>query len=63
NRPRSSLGIRPGSNDVVGFRREFARRFTEGIRKLTGNTSGDHREDRNTNHKYAEVSDECTATA
>ncbi|RRT77753.1 hypothetical protein B296_00005278 [Ensete ventricosum] len=30
------------SDDVVGPHREFARRFTEGIRKLTGNTPGDH---------------------
>ncbi|RWW67699.1 hypothetical protein BHE74_00024850 [Ensete ventricosum] len=28
----------------MGFRREFAKRFTEGIGKLTGNTLGDHRE-------------------
>ncbi|RWV91472.1 hypothetical protein BHE74_00035845 [Ensete ventricosum] len=39
--PRSSLGIGPGSNDVVRPRREFSRRFTEGIGKLAGNTSGD----------------------
>ncbi|RZS26315.1 hypothetical protein BHM03_00059639 [Ensete ventricosum] len=38
NRPRSSLGIRSGSNDAMGPRREFARRFTEGIGKLAGNT-------------------------
>ncbi|RRT50159.1 hypothetical protein B296_00032303 [Ensete ventricosum] len=41
--PRSSLGIGPGSDDAVGFRREFARRFAEGIGKLAGNTPGDHR--------------------
>ncbi|RWW81570.1 hypothetical protein BHE74_00010016 [Ensete ventricosum] len=38
--PRLSLGIGPGSDDVVGSPM-FDRRFTEGIRKLTGNTSGD----------------------
>ncbi|RRT76254.1 hypothetical protein B296_00018865 [Ensete ventricosum] len=27
----------------MGHRREFARRFPEGIGKLTGNTLGDHR--------------------
>ncbi|RRT77886.1 hypothetical protein B296_00010244 [Ensete ventricosum] len=43
NGPRSSLGIGSGSDDAMGFRREFARRFAEGIGKLTGNTSGDHR--------------------
>ncbi|RZS23923.1 hypothetical protein BHM03_00056931 [Ensete ventricosum] len=32
-----------GSDDVVGPRREFARRFAEGIRKLVGNTLGDRR--------------------
>ncbi|RWV87467.1 hypothetical protein GW17_00050531 [Ensete ventricosum] len=42
--PRSSLCIGPGSDDAVGFRREFTRRFTEEIRKLAGNTPGDHRE-------------------
>ncbi|RWW03881.1 hypothetical protein GW17_00032924 [Ensete ventricosum] len=42
--PRSSLGIRPGSDDAVGSRREFAKRFTEGIEKLVGNLNGDHRE-------------------
>ncbi|RRT82733.1 hypothetical protein B296_00002148, partial [Ensete ventricosum] len=41
--PRSSLGIGSGSDDVVGSRREFARRFVEGIGKLDGNTSGDCR--------------------
>ncbi|RWW10725.1 hypothetical protein GW17_00025719 [Ensete ventricosum] len=40
--PRSSLGIGPGSDDVVGPRREFVRRFVEGIRKLAGNMLGDH---------------------
>ncbi|RZS20550.1 hypothetical protein BHM03_00053079 [Ensete ventricosum] len=38
----SSLSIGPGSDDTVGSRREFARRFAEGIGKLAGNTSGDH---------------------
>ncbi|RRT48768.1 hypothetical protein B296_00029053 [Ensete ventricosum] len=42
--PKSSLGIGSGSDDAVGFRREFARRFAGEIEKLTGNTSGDHRE-------------------
>ncbi|RRT35643.1 hypothetical protein B296_00032622 [Ensete ventricosum] len=41
--PRSSLGIGPGSDDAMGPRQEFARRFTEGIRKLAGNTLGDRR--------------------
>ncbi|RWW75367.1 hypothetical protein BHE74_00016617, partial [Ensete ventricosum] len=41
---RSSLGIGLGSDDVVGFHREFARRFVEGIEKLAGNTLGDNRE-------------------
>ncbi|RWW42733.1 hypothetical protein BHE74_00051685 [Ensete ventricosum] len=40
--PRSSLSIRPGSDDAVEHRHEFARRFAEGIGKLTGNTLGDH---------------------
>ncbi|RWW36744.1 hypothetical protein BHE74_00058208 [Ensete ventricosum] len=40
--PRPSLGIGPGSDDVVGPRREFVRRFVEGIRKLAGNMLGDH---------------------
>ncbi|RRT37180.1 hypothetical protein B296_00036826 [Ensete ventricosum] len=44
NRPRSRLGIGPGSDDAIGFRREFTRRFTEGIGKLAGNTTGDHQE-------------------
>ncbi|RWW45183.1 hypothetical protein BHE74_00048993, partial [Ensete ventricosum] len=41
--PRSSLGIGLGSDDAVGHRWEFTRRFAEGIGKLTGNTRGDHR--------------------
>ncbi|RZS01113.1 hypothetical protein BHM03_00030916 [Ensete ventricosum] len=40
---RSSLGIEPGSDDAMGSRWEFARRFTEGIGKLARNTLGDHR--------------------
>ncbi|RZR71829.1 hypothetical protein BHM03_00007733 [Ensete ventricosum] len=32
-----------GLNNVVGPRREFTRRFAEGIEKLTGNTPGDRR--------------------
>ncbi|RWW62126.1 hypothetical protein BHE74_00030773 [Ensete ventricosum] len=32
-----------GSNDEVGPRQEFARRFTEGIGKLARNTLGDRR--------------------
>ncbi|RRT40839.1 hypothetical protein B296_00025274 [Ensete ventricosum] len=32
-----------GLDDVVGARREFARRFAEGIRKLARNTPGDRR--------------------
>ncbi|RRT34017.1 hypothetical protein B296_00029519 [Ensete ventricosum] len=45
NEPRSSLGIGPSSDDEVVSRREFARRFAEGIGKLTENTKGDHREE------------------
>ncbi|RZR73022.1 hypothetical protein BHM03_00019220 [Ensete ventricosum] len=45
NEPRSSLGIGPSSDDEVISRREFARRFAEGIGKLTENTKGDHREE------------------
>ncbi|RWV92225.1 hypothetical protein GW17_00045417 [Ensete ventricosum] len=40
---RSSLGIRPGSDDEVRPCRKFTRRFIEGIRKLAWNTPGDHR--------------------
>ncbi|RWV99975.1 hypothetical protein GW17_00037088 [Ensete ventricosum] len=39
--PGSSLGIRPGSDDTMGPRWEFVRRFTEGIEKLARNTLGD----------------------
>ncbi|RWV80474.1 hypothetical protein GW17_00058256 [Ensete ventricosum] len=41
--PRSSLGIGSGLDDLIGSRREFTRRFTEGIRKLAGNTLVDRR--------------------
>ncbi|RWW39727.1 hypothetical protein BHE74_00054916 [Ensete ventricosum] len=44
NGPRLSISIGPGSNDAVGSRQEFAWRFAEEIRKLTGNMKGDHRE-------------------
>ncbi|RWW38266.1 hypothetical protein BHE74_00056568 [Ensete ventricosum] len=44
NGPRSSLGIGPSSDDAVGSRREFARRFTEGIGKLARNMKGDYQE-------------------
>ncbi|RWW57930.1 hypothetical protein BHE74_00035251 [Ensete ventricosum] len=54
NGPRSSLSIEPGFGRCSGFHREFARRFTEGIKKLAGNMPGDHRgEDQKTCHKYA----------
>ncbi|RWW58102.1 hypothetical protein BHE74_00035060 [Ensete ventricosum] len=52
--PRYSLGIGASSDDVVGSRRKFARRFTEGIGKLARNAKGDHRkEDRRTYYKIA----------
>ncbi|RRT32617.1 hypothetical protein B296_00046858 [Ensete ventricosum] len=42
------------SDDAMGSRRKFARRFAEGIGKLTGNVKGDCREeDRRTCHKIA----------
>ncbi|RRT42891.1 hypothetical protein B296_00039000 [Ensete ventricosum] len=41
--PRSSLSIEPGFRRYSGISPEFARRFAEGIRKLTGNTLGDCR--------------------
>ncbi|RWV79511.1 hypothetical protein BHE74_00057071 [Ensete ventricosum] len=41
--PRSSLSIGPGFRRYSGISPEFARRFAEGIRKLTGNTPGDRR--------------------
>ncbi|RWV78291.1 hypothetical protein GW17_00060759, partial [Ensete ventricosum] len=52
--PRYSLGIGPSSDDAVGPHRKFARRFTEGIGKLTGNAKGDRwEEDRRTCCKIA----------
>ncbi|RWV84530.1 hypothetical protein GW17_00053749, partial [Ensete ventricosum] len=41
--PRYSLGIGSSSDDVVGSRRKFARRFAEGIGKLAENAKGDQR--------------------
>ncbi|RWV95382.1 hypothetical protein GW17_00041996 [Ensete ventricosum] len=41
--PRTSLSIGPGFGRCSGISLEFARRFTEGIRKLAGNISGDYR--------------------
>ncbi|RRT34371.1 hypothetical protein B296_00025696 [Ensete ventricosum] len=35
---RSSLSIRPSLDDAIGSRREFTRRFAEGIGKLAGST-------------------------
>ncbi|RWW56590.1 hypothetical protein BHE74_00036682 [Ensete ventricosum] len=48
-----SLGVLgQGLEDAEGTRREFARRFVEGIRKLARNMPGDHRwKDRET-HRY-----------
>ncbi|RRT60946.1 hypothetical protein B296_00022451 [Ensete ventricosum] len=52
--PRYTLAIGLSSDDVVGSRRKFTRRFIEGIGKLAGNTKGDHwKEDRRTCHKIA----------
>ncbi|RWW62353.1 hypothetical protein BHE74_00030508 [Ensete ventricosum] len=34
--------LRRGLDNAVGPHREFTRRFAKGIRKLTGNTPGDH---------------------
>ncbi|RRT37365.1 hypothetical protein B296_00041371 [Ensete ventricosum] len=42
-KPRSNLGIGPGSNDAVEPCQEFAKGFTERIGKLAGNTLGDRR--------------------
>ncbi|RWV77406.1 hypothetical protein GW17_00061768 [Ensete ventricosum] len=39
------LGIGLGSDDAVGSRQKFARRFVEGIGKLVGNAKGDYREE------------------
>ncbi|RWW83381.1 hypothetical protein BHE74_00008116 [Ensete ventricosum] len=41
----ATLGIGPSSDDVVGSRLKFARRFAEGIGKLAGNAKGDRREE------------------
>ncbi|RZS22930.1 hypothetical protein BHM03_00055767 [Ensete ventricosum] len=50
--PRHSLGIRPSSDDELGSRLKFARRFAEGIGKLAGNAKGDRQEeDGRTCHK------------
>ncbi|RZS00838.1 hypothetical protein BHM03_00030619, partial [Ensete ventricosum] len=43
DRPRSSLGIEPDLDNAVGPRREFGRRFAEGIGKLAGSTPRDYR--------------------
>ncbi|RWW43036.1 hypothetical protein BHE74_00051342 [Ensete ventricosum] len=40
---RSSLSIGPGFGRCSGISLEFAKRFTEGIRKLARNISGDYR--------------------
>ncbi|RZR81358.1 hypothetical protein BHM03_00007556 [Ensete ventricosum] len=54
--PRYSLGIGPSSDDVVGSRWKFAKRFTEGIGKLAGNVKRDcQEEDRRTCRKIIEV--------
>ncbi|RWV82102.1 hypothetical protein GW17_00056427 [Ensete ventricosum] len=52
--PRYSLGIEPSSDDAVGSRRKFTRRFAEGIGKLVGYIKDDRREeDRRTCRKIA----------
>ncbi|RZS26663.1 hypothetical protein BHM03_00060032 [Ensete ventricosum] len=52
--PRYSLGIGPSSDDAVGSRRKFTRRFAEGIGKLVGYIKDDRREeDRRTCRKIA----------
>ncbi|RWV89173.1 hypothetical protein GW17_00048696 [Ensete ventricosum] len=43
NGPRSSLSNGSGFRRCSGISSKFARRFTEGIGKLAGNTPGDHR--------------------
>ncbi|RWW75101.1 hypothetical protein BHE74_00016891 [Ensete ventricosum] len=49
------LGIGPGSDDAMGSRRKFARRFVEGIEKLTANAKGDcQEEDQRTCYKIVE---------
>ncbi|RZS20918.1 hypothetical protein BHM03_00053489 [Ensete ventricosum] len=55
--PRYSLGIGPSSDNAVGSRRKFARRFAKGIGKLAGNAKGDHwEEDRKT---YRKITGSC----
>ncbi|RZS01033.1 hypothetical protein BHM03_00030831 [Ensete ventricosum] len=55
--PRYNLGIGPSSNNLVGSHRKFARRFTEGIKKLVGNVKGDRsKEDHRT---YRKISGGC----
>ncbi|RWW50018.1 hypothetical protein BHE74_00043757, partial [Ensete ventricosum] len=50
------LGIELSSDDAVGSCRKFARRFAEGIGKLTRNAKRDRREeDRRTCRKIARV--------
>ncbi|RZS26424.1 hypothetical protein BHM03_00059749 [Ensete ventricosum] len=52
---RDSLEDCQGSDNAIGSRRKFAKRFAEGIRKLAGNAKGDYRkEDRRTCHKIME---------
>ncbi|RWW10672.1 hypothetical protein GW17_00025775 [Ensete ventricosum] len=52
--PKYSLGTGPSSDDAVGSRQKFARRFVEGIGELAGNAKGDRREeDRRTCRKIA----------
>ncbi|RWW36434.1 hypothetical protein BHE74_00058546, partial [Ensete ventricosum] len=47
--------IGENSDNAIGSRRKFAKRFAEGIRKLAGNAKGDYRkEDRRTCHKIME---------
>ncbi|RWW52483.1 hypothetical protein BHE74_00041093 [Ensete ventricosum] len=54
NGSRYSLGIGSSSDDAMGSRQKFARRFVEGIRKFAGNAKGDRREvDRRTCRKIA----------
>ncbi|RWW50292.1 hypothetical protein BHE74_00043465 [Ensete ventricosum] len=53
NGPKYNLGIRPSSDDAMGCRWKFARRFVEGIRKLAGNAKGDRREERRIYRKIA----------
>ncbi|RWW08824.1 hypothetical protein GW17_00027714 [Ensete ventricosum] len=43
DRPKSSLCIGLSFRRYNRILSEFAKRFTEGIRKLAGNTPGDHR--------------------